>query len=113
METSRFPARGEVYWVELDPTVGVEIRKTRPCLVVSSNIGNQRRGTVVVLPISNGPLRDFPLHVVLTASSDGSHVIVDQIRSVDKSRLGEFAGSVSSTDLVQVSRALRKVIALE
>ena len=112
MERLRSPERGEVYWVELDPTVGSEIRKTRPCLVVSSDKVNRLRKTVVVLPMSNGRMHDFPLHVAILASKEGSHVNVDQIRAVDKSRLGDFAGYVSQADLSQVSQALIRVLAL-
>ena len=81
-----YPRRGEVYWVALDPTVGREIRKTRPALVVSPDEMNRALGTVVLAPITS-TVRDFPTRYAIRLRSKAASVALDQIRTVSKERL--------------------------
>ena len=80
------PRRGEVYWVALDPTVGREIRKTRPALVVSPDEMNQALGTVVLAPITS-TLRDFPTRYTIRLQRKLASVALDQVRTVSVERL--------------------------
>ncbi len=88
-----FPRRGEVYWVQLDPTIGTEIAKTRPAVIISNDIGNEYSARVIVAAVTSQHLdRIYPFEVLVEAGEGGlaqrSKVLLDQIRSVDKRRLG-------------------------
>ncbi len=104
--------RGDVWWVDLDPTRGSEIRKSRPAVVLSADGLNQVRRTVVVVPMSTGPTPRPPI-VVATASAGADSVAVcDQVRAVDKSRLIRKDGVLTSADLRAVENGVRAVLAL-
>jgi len=85
--------RGEVYWVHLDPTRGTEIRKTRPALVISPDDMNRVLPRVIVAPLTTGgqPLGCRP---VVRFGGRRARILLDQLRSVDKRRLGERMGEV-------------------
>jgi mRNA interferase MazF len=106
------PQRGEIWWVRLDPTIGAEIRKTRPCLVVSTNIINDRRRTVVVIPLSSSPKPSPPLLIPLMCAGRAVVAIIDQIRAVSKERLDRIIGSVSNQEIEAVENGLRRVLEL-
>ncbi|WP_210317549.1 type II toxin-antitoxin system PemK/MazF family toxin [Salinarimonas ramus] len=78
--------RFDVYLVQLDPTVGSEIRKTRPCLIISPDDLNRHIRTVIVAPMTSGH-RDYPFRVNVVFQGKEGQVVLDQIRTVDKSRL--------------------------
>jgi len=101
-----------VWWVDLDPTRGSEIRKSRPAVVLSADGLNQVRRTVVVVPMSTGPTPRPPI-VVATASAGADSVAVcDQVRAVDKSRLIRKDGLLTSADLRAVENGVRAVLGL-
>jgi len=103
--------RGEIWWVDFDPTRGSEIRKRRPAVIVTADGLNRGRRTVVVVPLSSSA-RPFPPVVVPLASAGPESVVVcDQLRAVDKSRLVSRAGELSSGDLKTLSDSLRIVLA--
>jgi len=83
--------RGEVYWVNLDPTVGSEADKTRPALIVSNDINNEHAATVTVLVLSSQLKRIYPFEVFLSKTATGlpddSKAMAHQIRTIDKRRL--------------------------
>ena len=113
----RFPKRGEVYRVSLDPTIGTEIAKTRPALIISNDIGNQFSERVVVAPItSQNTEKIYPFEVLISAGEGGltqaSKVLLDQIRSIDKQRLKKQLGTLSSERMAAVDQALRLSLAL-
>ncbi len=104
--------RGEVFWVNLDPTVGSEIQKKRPCVLLGANPINQARRTVVVVPLSSvGRVRP-PLTGAVRCLGRAAVAVCDQIRAVDKSRLLERAGEVSDEDLRAIEDGLRQVLCL-
>ncbi|MFZ5426775.1 MAG: type II toxin-antitoxin system PemK/MazF family toxin [Thermodesulfobacteriota bacterium] len=103
--------RGEIWWVEFDPTRGSEIRKRRPAVIVTADGLNRGRRTVVVVPLSTSS-RPYPPVVVPVASAGPESVAVcDQLRAVDKSRLASKAGELTPADLKSVSDSLRVVLA--
>ena len=111
-EATPEPRRGEVWWVDLDPTRGSEIRKTRLAVVLTADGLNRAPRTVVVVPLSNGPSPRPPL-VVATPSAGGDSVAVcDQVRAVDKKRLGKLAGLMAPNDLKAVTAGLRAILEL-
>ncbi len=106
------PRRGEVWWVRLDPTLGAEIRKTRPCLVVSANALNARRRTVIIAPLSSAPQAAPPLLVPVVCAGRRAVAVVDQVRAVSKERFLRRMGELSVPDLAAVEEALRLVLEL-
>lgn len=81
--------RFEVYWVALDPTIGREIKKIRPCVVITHDDMNELLGTVIVAPITS-TLRNLPFRADVKLKDKNGQIALDQIRSVDKSRLGDY-----------------------
>lgn len=106
------PRRGEFWWVRLDPTLGSEIAKTRPCLILTSDIINERRRTVVVVPLSTSPQASPPLLVPIRCSDRNVIAVIDQVRAVSKQRLDRCIGQISPDDLEAVEQALRDILEL-
>ena len=105
--------RGDVFWVELDPVRAAEMTKTRPCIVLSANEVNQRRRTVVIVPlISTVEPARFPLLIEAPSAGKDSKVRTEQIRVVDKTRLMDFMGRVNDSDLRNISQGVAKVLYL-
>ncbi|MGH2356155.1 MAG: type II toxin-antitoxin system PemK/MazF family toxin [Chloroflexota bacterium] len=112
-----FPQRGEIYWVNLDPTVGTEIAKTRPAVIISNDIGNQYSMRVIVAAVtSQGIDRVYPFEVLVPSGVGGlreiSKVLLDQIRSIDKRRLGRRIGALTVERMVEVDAAIRLSLAV-
>lgn len=104
--------RGNVYWVDLNPTKGSEINKLRPCVVVSASPINRARRTVVVVPLSTQGKAHPPITISVSCIDKQVTAICDQIRTVDKSRLKKFAGHLSMKDLNSLDEGLRQVLCL-
>jgi mRNA interferase MazF len=102
--------RFEVYLVNLDPTVGVEIRKTRPCLVVSPNAMNRAVHTVIVAPMTTRG-RDYPTRIPCRFEGKSGEVVLDQIRTVDRSRLVKRLGRLDQRTCGQVLDTLAELFA--
>lgn len=101
--------RFEVYLVNLDPTEGHEIKKTRPAVVVSPNEMN-RWSTVIIAPMTTKS-RDCPTRIPLKFGSKKGYVVIDQIRTVDKSRLVKLLGSVDIKTAKRVLNVLQEMFA--
>ena len=107
-----FPRRGEIYLVGFDPTVGHEIQKTRPAVVIQNDISNQYSPITIVAAISS-QFSDppFPREVVIEPEESGlpkrSAVIVNQIRSVDRLRLQKRLGRLSGQSMERVDEAIK------
>ena len=107
-----FPRRGEIYLVGFDPTVGHEIRKTRPAVVIQNDISNQHSPITIVAAISS-QFSDppFPREVVIGPEESGlpkrSAVIVNQIRSVDRRRLQDRLGRLSRPSMERLDEAIQ------
>ena len=103
--------RGEIYWVNLNPTIGSEIKKTRPALVISNDINNLHAQTITVLPMTTATNKVYPFDVLIKTGAYGnqepSKVKANQIRTVDKRRLGKLLGMLPADIMGQVEKALR------
>ena len=105
--------RGEVYWVRLDPTEGVEIRKTRPAVIVSNDAANQHLRSVTIAPLTTNIRRVSPSQAVISLGDTVGKAMADQIRTVAKSRIvGRRIGALSLADMAEVERAVRTHLAL-
>ena len=106
------PSRGDVVWVNLDPAVGAQIRKQRPCVIVSRSVLNEKRLTVVVVPLSSSSTPRPPLVVAVPSVGANSNARIDQIRAVDKSRIGASLGKLNRVEIEAIEQGLRMVLDL-
>jgi len=108
---SQLVQRGDVFWANLDPTLGVEIKKTRPVVIVSNDVINQRSQLVIVVPLTTNVERLSPGHVLVPAGVGGlaedSKALTEQIRAMDKRRLAARIGSLSDHFLRLIEQAIR------
>lgn len=112
-----YPHRGDLYWVNLDPVVGTEIAKTRPAVIISNDIGNEFSSRVIVAPLTTaGQDKVYPFEVLIPAAEGGlprpSKAALDQIRTVDKGRLGRLIGTLPSERVSEIDQAIRRSLAV-
>ena len=98
--------RGDGFWVKLDPARGTEIRKTRPAVIVSNDSCNKYGARVVVLPVTGNVASLFSGEAMIELQGRPARVLGDQMRSLDKSRLGARIGSLSPAELLAVEEAV-------
>ena len=110
MAVSRVPRRGEVYLVALDPTKAREIRKTRPCLVVSPDELNVHLRTAIVAPMTRGG-HAYPFRIPCRFRRRAGHIVLDQLRTVDAERLVRRLGDLSPEATRAALSALREMFA--
>lgn len=104
--------RGEVWWVEFDPSVGSEVKKTRPAVIVSNDSANRNLARVVVVPLTSNTGRIYPGEAVVSVGGQTSKAMADQIMAADKIRLKNRLGMLSKTDLLGVEEAIKVHLAL-
>ncbi len=106
------PARGEVWWVRLDPTEGSEIRKTRPCLILTADTLNRYRRTVVVVPYSTVAAAHPPISVRVTCQGKPAVAVIDQVRAIARERLVERIEVAREADVAAAAAALAVILEL-
>jgi len=102
--------RFDVYLMNLDPTIGSEIRKTRPCLIISPDEMNRHIKTVTVAPMTSAG-KDYPSRVPCNFRKKQGQIVLDQIRTLDKSRLIKKLGSIDSKAQLEVIATLQRLFA--
>jgi mRNA interferase MazF len=107
-----FPKRGEVYWVSLDPTQGDEVKKTRPALVISNDMGNEHTNLVIIAPITSNYSRIYQAEARATIDGKKAKIMLQQCRAIDKSRLGKKIETVGKEVMLDIERALKVVFDL-
>ena len=102
--------KGEIYLADLNPTVGSEISKTRPVLIVSNDINNQYSATVTIVPITSTTEKIYPFEVFLRAGegnlTNDSKAKANQLRTIDKLRLKRQFGKISEEKLKEIEQAI-------
>ena len=98
----------DVHWVDLTPTVGAEMQKVRPCVVVSPKELNQYLATVIVIPITSA-IHGYPFRVPCHIGERDGEIVTDQIRTVDKSRLKKKITARSSVEQAELKDVLRQM----
>jgi len=100
------PRRGDIFRVKLDPAQGTEIRKTRPAVIISNDSCNKYGTRIVVLPVTSNVESLFPGEAVIEIQGRPARALGDQMRSLDKSRLGARIGTLSPAALLAVEEAV-------
>jgi mRNA interferase MazF len=103
-------ARFAVYLVGLDPTQGHEIKKTRPCVIISPDEMNRHIGTVIVAPMTTKG-RNYPTRIAITFKRKKGQIVLDQIRTVDKARLVKHVGKIDAKTATRVLAVLQEMFA--
>jgi mRNA interferase MazF len=105
--------RGNVWWINLDPTQGSEIKKVRPCVLVAATPINQARRTVLVVPLSSsGNPPHPPITVKVSCMGKTVLAVCDQLRAVDKTRLTDWIEAMDQESLDSIRKALQQVLSL-
>jgi len=99
--------RGEIWWVEFDPAIGSEVRKTRPAVIVSNDSANRNLARVVVVPITSNTGRQYPGEALVTVGVKAGKAMADQIMAADKGRLKSQFGSLSKSEMLAIEDAIR------
>ena len=102
--------RFDVFLINLDPTVGSEIKKTRPCLIISPDEMNRHIRTVIVAPMTTAG-KDYPTRVHCTFQDKKGQIVLDQLRTIDKSRLIRKLGAIDPQTQVEVIATLQQLFA--
>lgn len=100
--------RGEIYWVNLNPTMGTEINKIRPGLIVSNDVASQFARILLIAPITSKKIEIIrPFEVAISIQGKKSKVLLNQCRAIDKARLGNKIGSADSATMMLVDEAIK------
>jgi mRNA interferase MazF len=104
--------RGDVFWVNLDPTQGTETKKTRPAVLLSNNLFNKYLPRVIVAPITSNVSKIFEFEAFVSVAGKEGKVMLDQTRSVDKGRLGKKICSLTEEEIRAIEIALKLALEL-
>jgi mRNA interferase MazF len=99
--------RGEVWWVNFDPSVGGEVQKQRPALILSNDASNKHLNRLQVVPLSSRVDRLYPSEAVVTVNGKPHKAMADQLTTVSKLRLSNRIGRLAAADLIQVERVVK------
>ena len=105
--------RGDVWWVSFQQSVGGEIQKRRPAVIVSNDVANKHLNRVQVLPLTKNVAKLYPSEAYIDLNGEQRKAMADQLTTVSKGRLTERIGKVAPTDLDAIGRAIKVQLALD
>ena len=100
------PRRGEVWWVSFDPSLGGEIQKTRPAIILSNDAANTALNRVIVVPITSQVAKVYPGEALVTVNGEPRKAMADQIMTASRQRLKSKLGTLSRADMIAVENAV-------
>lgn len=98
-----------IHWINLDPTIGSEINKTMPCVIISPNEMNLYLRTVIIAPLTH-TLKLYPTRVLCNVNGSDGAIMLDQIRTVDRLRIGNIISKLSSNEIREVKDILNQML---
>jgi len=98
-----------VHWIDLDPTTGSEVNKTRPCVIISPDEMNRFIKTVIIAPITH-TIKLYPTRVICEINGDKASIMLDQIRTVDKSRIGDYMATINTGEIVKIKSVINQML---
>ena len=101
----------EIYWVNLDPTIGREMKKTRPCVILSPDDMNKFIGTVIVAPLTT-TIRIYPSRVKFILNGKTGMIALDQIKTINKARLQDKVGKLNTATITLVKKVIEEMLVL-
>jgi mRNA interferase MazF len=99
----------DIFWVDLDPTIGHEIKKVRPCVVLSPNEMNFNIDTIIIAPMTTKS-RNYPTRIKIDFEKKAGWIVLDQIRTIDKIRLKEKASNLREIEIIKVKNILKEML---
>lgn len=99
----------EIVIVNLDPTIGNEIKKTRPCVIISPNEINHNLRTVIIAPITSQS-KPYPTRVEINVNGKPNWVVIEQIRTIDKRRIYKIAGQLKESEITEVKNIIKETL---
>jgi mRNA interferase MazF len=99
----------EVFLIALDPTIGHEIKKSRPCVIISPNEMNDHIGTVIIAPMTTKS-HDYPSRISIKFMKKNGWIMIDQIRCIDKSRLIKKIGIIDNAEILKVKNTIKEML---
>lgn len=104
--------RGEIWWVDFEPALGSEVKKTRPAVVVSNDASNAAMGRIQVVPITSNVARLYVFEALVSVKGAVGKAMADQIMTADKQRLKKRIGKASPAEMLGIERAIRVQLGL-
>jgi mRNA interferase MazF len=98
-----------IHWINLDPTTGAEVNKTRPCVVISPDEMNKYLRTIIIAPLTH-TLKIYPSRVLCDINGDKGSIMLDQIRGVDKTRLGSSLGRLNADEIAEIKSVINQML---
>ena len=99
----------EVYMLNLDPTIGSEMNKVRPCVVISPNEMNKYLSNIIIAPMTS-TVKGYPTRVEVNFGGKNGEIVLDQIKTVDKKRIVKLLGNIDKKDIKEIKRVIKEML---